>query len=118
MANENKDNGGELVPQAVAREIDPLEEIQSDDLKALLEMVADKRGLKGVASNVWVGAVKNKMRSIEVETVRDFVSSVMLVNRRLYRAHHSQMNEDTLTAMLEEACDMMWGPTEEEEGGE
>jgi hypothetical protein len=48
------------------------------------------------------------MRSIGVETVRDFVGSVLSVNQRLYVAHHSQMHKPTLTAMLEEACAMMF----------
>jgi hypothetical protein len=54
------------------------------------------------------------LNDVGVVTARDFVSSVLLVNRRLARAGHWQLQEPTLQAMLEEACDMMFEPEAEE----
>jgi hypothetical protein len=109
MADSELNEPVEDVPQAVARPIDLAEEVANNPLGALLEMVAHKKGLRGVASDEWCNAVQKKLRSIGVKTVREFVGSVLSVNRRLYRAHHSQMHKPILTVMLEEACAMMFG---------
>jgi hypothetical protein len=54
MADSESSEPVEDVPQAVARPIDLAEEIANDDLGALSEMVAHKKGLRGVASMIGV----------------------------------------------------------------
>jgi hypothetical protein len=112
---------GEAVPEAVTRPVDlveeAVEEILKDDLKALLEMVAFKTGMVGVDADVWVRTNKKKMRKIGVTKVRDFVGSVLTINKRLGRAHQSKLSNTTLTLILKEAC-AMWGKADKEEGGE
>jgi hypothetical protein len=76
----------------------------------MLEMVADRHGMTGIPCEVWIDAVVAKLKDVGVVTVRDFVTTVLLVNRRLARAGHSQLHEPTLQAMLEEAHGMMFGP--------
>jgi hypothetical protein len=92
---------------------------ESGELYAMVEMMADRTGQTDDVGAAWVRVIWEKLRDIGVETVRDYVSSVLSVNRRLVAYGHGPLYKKTLTALLEEACEMMFGPLDEvEEVGE
>ena len=46
-------------------------------------------------------------------TLRKFMSSVLTVNEKLNDSGHKRLDVETLDLMVEEVCDMLFGPEEE-----
>jgi hypothetical protein len=79
----------------------------------MLGMVAFKKNVIGPVADAWVEAVRSKFADVGVESLRDFVRCVLMINRRLRNADHSVVHQTTLNMMLREVCDMLFGPEEE-----
>ncbi len=79
----------------------------------MLEMVAFKKKMLGAEGDAWVEAVRSKFENIGVVTLRDFVRDVLAINRRLHNAGNSMLHQTTLSMMLREVCDMIFGPDAE-----
>jgi hypothetical protein len=84
-----------------------------EPMVGMLEMVAAKKKMLGAEGDAWVEAVRSKFEDIGVVTLRDFVRHVLALNRRLHNAGHSMLHQTTLSLMLREVGDMMFGPEEE-----
>jgi hypothetical protein len=83
---------------------------------AMVEMMAERTGQTDAVGEAWVRVIWQKLRDIGIESVRDYVSSVLSVNERLVAYGHGPLYKKTLTAMLVEACEMMFGPLDSVEG--
>ena len=79
----------------------------------MLDMVAFKKNMVGAEADEWVEAVRSKLEDIGVITLRDVVRCALMMNRRLRNAGHSILHQTTLNLMLNEVCDMVFGPIEE-----
>ena len=79
----------------------------------MLEMVAFKKKMLGAEGDAWVEAVRAKLADIGVVELRDFVRHVLVINRRLHDKGHIMLPETTLSMMLREVSDMMFGPDPE-----
>jgi hypothetical protein len=79
----------------------------------MLEMVAFKKKMLGAEGDAWVEAVRSKFENIGVVTLRDFVRDVLVINRRLHNAGNSMLHQTTVSMMLREVCDMIFGPDAE-----
>jgi hypothetical protein len=79
-------------------------------VNAMLLSVADQRGYFGNEKEVWVDAVAAKLWDIRVITLRDFIENSYNLNRDLCRSCHKQIHHTTLTMMLAECCEMIYGP--------
>jgi hypothetical protein len=105
------------MPMAEAIDVTML--FEGGELYALIEMMADKTGQTGDVGEAAVRVIWEKLRDIGVETVQDYVSLVLSVNRRLVVYGHGPLYDETLIAMLEEACAMVFSLLDEvEEVGE
>jgi hypothetical protein len=90
-------------------------ETQVEDFKPLtgmLEMVAWKCGMCGKDGEAWVEGMVDKLLDVGVEMVRNFVGSVLVLNKRLTENQHDKVGQATLNMMLMEVCDMMVWPGE------
>ncbi len=79
----------------------------------MLEMVAFKKKMAGPVLDAWVESVRSKFADVGVLSLRDFVQSMLKINRMLRNADHSVMHQTTLNMMLREVCDMVFGIEEE-----
>jgi hypothetical protein len=66
----------------------------------------------GIDHTVWVNTVEEKLRDVEVFSIRDFVTAAVTVNRRLQSRGFTQLHFTTIKLMLGHACDVLY----EEEG--
>jgi hypothetical protein len=82
-------------------------------LLGMLEMVAFKRGLRGMGADMWVQVIYANLGDIGIHTLREFMSSVLTVNEKLDDSGHKRLEAHTLNLMVVEVCDMMFGPEEE-----
>jgi hypothetical protein len=103
-------DGSVVEPVVVAVDLDLEELFDRRTLGALLEMVAFKLGHEGFSGEAWIETVLANLKDVGVDTVRGFVESVLVVNRRLADGGHPPLYELTIQAMLEEACDMVFVP--------
>ena len=90
-------------------------------LLGMLEMVAFKRGLRGIGANVWVQVVFANLGDVGVHTLREFTASVLTINNKLGDSGHRHLEAKTLNLMITEVCEMIFGPEREvvlEEVGE
>jgi hypothetical protein len=106
--------GNEPVMEPVAEPVIELVDLDTlfehGALQAVLELVGHQRGQRIVEGVIWVNVVLAKVNDIGVKTVRDFVSTVMMVlNSRLTRGGHSQLHTAMLMEMLCESCEMAFG---------
>jgi hypothetical protein len=82
-------------------------------LIGMLEMVAFKRGLRDRGAEMWVHVIFSNLGDIGIHTLRKFMSSVLTVNEKLNDSGHKRLDVETLDLMVEEVCDMLFGPEEE-----
>ena len=87
-------------------------------LLGMLEMVAFKRGLRGIGASVWVQVVFANLGDVGVQTLREFTASVLTINDKLGNSGHRHLEAKTLNLMIAEVCDMMFGPQHEVDLGE
>jgi hypothetical protein len=87
-------------------------------LRVVLELVGHQHGQRVVKGVLWLNAVLEKLNDMGMKTVWDFVSSVLMVNSRLFKGSHWQIHTATLTAMLHESCEMMFGSEDVEDEAE
>jgi hypothetical protein len=79
-------------------------------LEVVLDVVAQKRGMKRSDNNAWVEAVRAKLADVGVVTLRQFVMNVLVLNQKLRARHHRELHETTLNQVLAEVCEMVMGP--------
>ena len=79
-------------------------------VNAMLMSVAFQKGYLGREREAWADAVSAKFRDIRVITLRDFIENAYNLNRDLCRSGHKQIHHTTLTMMLAECCEMIYGP--------
>ena len=87
-------------------------------LVGMLEMVAFKRGMRGIAADGWVQRIFSNFNDIGINTLHEFTDSVLSINDKLGRSGHRQLEAQTLNLMIVEVHDMFFGPTEEMDVGE
>jgi hypothetical protein len=87
-------------------------------LWGMLEMVAFKRGLRGIGAEVWVQVVFSNLGDVGVHTLREFMVSVLTVNKKLADSGHCCLEAKMLTMMMAEGGEMMCGPEDEVNLGE
>ena len=87
-------------------------------LFGMLEMVAFKRGLRGIGAEVWVQVVFSNLGDVGVHTLREFTASVLTINEKLGNSGHRCLEPKTLSMMMAEVCEMMFGPEHEVNEGE
>lgn len=83
-----------------------------DPLHGMLEMVAFKRVGICPEADLWVETVRANFSDIGVDSVRDFLVSVLEINTKLSAAGLPKLANATLTMMLKEVCEMIAGPDE------
>jgi hypothetical protein len=76
----------------------------------MLRAVAERKGLLDNAAESWVDAVFDKFGDIGVETLRDFVTDMVVLNQRLLTLGHTKLHKTTLTMMLEETASVLQWP--------
>jgi hypothetical protein len=76
----------------------------------MLRTVAGRKGLLDNAAESWVDAVFDKLGDVGVETLRDFVTDVIILNKRLLTLGHQKMHKTTLNMMLEETASVLQWP--------
>ena len=84
-------------------------------LVVMLDVVAQRRGMNRGDNDAWVEAVRAKLADVGVETLRQFVMSVLVLNKKLRARHHRELHETTLNQLLAEVCKMLMGPEVENE---
>ena len=80
---------------------------------AMLRSVAFQKGYVGNEREVWVEAVAAKLQDIRVSTLRDFIGNSYNLNRDLCRSGHKQIHHTTITMMLTECYEMIYGPEDD-----
>ena len=76
----------------------------------MLRAVAGRKGLLDNAAESWVDAVFDKFGDVGVKMLRDFVTDVVELNKRLLTLGHTRMHKTTLNMMLEETASMLQWP--------
>jgi hypothetical protein len=77
-------------------------------LVGMLEMVAFKRSMAGMKGEDWAKAMRATLADVGVELLRQFVSLVLVLSRKLVEHHHDKKwCATTLNMMLMEVCDML-----------
>jgi hypothetical protein len=110
MLQENQDREDEDDPEMpVLRPVLPAGPLP---LVMMLEMVAFKRRMVGVEAEVWVESVRAKLAQVRINSLRDFLRYMLVINRRLHNAGHKQLHQSTLSMMSREVVEMLWGPEE------
>jgi hypothetical protein len=79
-------------------------------MTVMLRAVAERKGLLDNAAEGWVDAVFDKFGDIGVDTLRDFVTDVVVLNKRLLTLGHTRMHKTTLSMMLEETASVLQWP--------
>jgi len=95
-----------------------MEDVEEDieiliPLLGMLEMLAFKRGLRGVGANTWVQVIFANLGDIGIHELRQFMASVLTLNERLSESGHRKLGAGMLDLMIAEVCDMMFGPETE-----
>jgi hypothetical protein len=109
----SEEEGG---PNGVVEEDDPvLQLIVARPLVAILDVVAQRRGMRRSSINAWVEAVRSKLEDIGVVSLREFLTNILVLNRNLRARQHAVLHETTLTMILVEVCEMVMGPEDEME---
>ena len=81
-------------------------------LVMMLEMVAFKHQMVGIEAEVWVELVRAKLAQVRINSLRDFLRYMLVINRRLHNAGHKQLHPLTLSMMSREVVEMLCGPEE------
>jgi hypothetical protein len=82
----------------------------------MLNEMAFKRRMTRSDGDMWVKSVQAKLEDVGVETVRDFIHDMLVLNRRLQVSGHWQLHDSTLNMILVEVCVMaVFGPEDEED---
>jgi hypothetical protein len=92
---------------------DKVEDFILIPLLGMLEMVAFKRGLRGMGAEMWVQVIYANLGDVGIHMLRKFMLSVLTVNDKLEDSGHKRLEAHTLNLMVAEVGDMMFGPEEE-----
>jgi hypothetical protein len=80
------------------------------DIRVIVTIVADKRGLEASAREGWIAGVTDNLQDVGVGSVIDLIKNVLVLNTRLVDGGHRRLHDITLQALMEEACEIMFGP--------
>ena len=83
-------------------------------VRMIVYIVAEKRGLMGTAKAGWIAAVTENLEDVGVGTVVDYIRMALEINKRLERAGHHRLHENTVRELFEEACEIAFGPEAED----
>ena len=78
-------------------------------LVSVLGTVAYKARKTPTEAEAWVEAVRAKLEDIGIESVRDFVTEVLVINHRLKIGGHRQLHHTTKKMMWDEICEILFG---------
>jgi hypothetical protein len=78
-------------------------------LESVLGTVAFKSRKKPEEVGAWVEAVSDKLQDIGIESLRDFVTDVLVVNQRLKIGGHKQLHNTTKKLIWAEICEILFG---------
>ena len=79
--------------------------------RELASVAASGGGVSDADSGeVWVSAVLAKFSDVGVFSLRDFLRSVVVINRKLVLVGHRRLHVATLEVMLAELDEMVFGP--------
>ena len=93
-----------------AREERELREVDNRPWTMLLRMVAWKCGMSGEICEAWIVRTRTELEDVGVHNARDFVRSVLVVNRRLVEIGHQKVSQAMMNMLLAEVCEMMVWP--------
>jgi hypothetical protein len=78
-------------------------------LRVMVVTVAFEKGLEGISGTGWVTAVVDKLNSVGVMTLRDFIAQSTSINKTLGAAGLAQFHANTLRSMMETVTEMVLG---------
>jgi hypothetical protein len=85
----------------------------NDEMGVFLRRVAVAKKISSENVGQWVTSVRFKFDGIGIYTVRDVVSDIIMLNRKLSEAGAPMMHYQTLDLMARHGVDIMLGPTVE-----
>ena len=87
-----------------------------NNLRLLLQTVIAKRNDDAGAQESWVALWEQRLNAVGVMSVKDYVRSVMVLNKKSVDAGYREMDEFIKETVFNEACDMLFGPVGRVEG--
>ena len=76
----------------------------------LLQSVAWRFGMSGEVCDTWVEKTRTELEDVGVHSMRDFVRSVLVVNKNLADLGHEKMSHAVLNMMLVEVVETQSWP--------
>ena len=85
------------------------------DIRVIVTIVADKRGLEASAREGWIAGVTDNLQDIGVGSAVDLIRNVLALNKRLQDRGRPRLHGTTLRLLMEVACGITFGPMSEGE---
>jgi hypothetical protein len=82
-------------------------------VRVIVFIVAEKRGLMGNAKEGWIAAVTENLEEVGVRPVVDYIRMVLGANQCLIDGGHRRLHDGTVKALMEEACEVIFGLEED-----
>ena len=101
------DNADPMVEHPVAVAI--WHPAEGQTLESVLGTVANKMRMTPCEVGSWVEAVRNKLEDIGIESVRDFVTDILVINNTLRIGGHRQLHRTTLKMIWIEVTEILFG---------